>query len=141
MFFTGYNDPNLSTSSSSSSSLNLSKIINIMSSKEMDNDSTNHNIKPTAHNVLLIKTKLINDLTRAIQSVQKYYLESNQNKKENEPLTNSDYQVHELCQQFDYAFLFGLVDSFIIPIGSFKILNNFFFKIKNFRRRLLEVDQ
>lgn len=58
----------------------------------------------TPQNILAIKNKLLCDLTRAIQSAQKAYLEK---EVENQPLTNSDYQVHELCQQFDYVLLFG----------------------------------
>ena len=84
------------------------------------------NLSINAYNLLAIKNKLLCDLTRAIQlvfdwfylnlstlfililsftKVQKAYLEKENG---NQPLTNSDYQVHELCQQFDYCFLYGL---------------------------------
>lgn len=66
---------------------------------------TNLNISIAAYNLLAIKNKLLCDLTRAIQLVQKAYLEKGNNEK---ILTNSDYLVHELCQQFDYVFLYGL---------------------------------
>jgi hypothetical protein len=64
----------------------------------------------TPHKILMLKNKLLTDLTHAIQLVQKAYLEKenkNGSQSEHEPLTNSDYHVHELCQQFDLAFLFG----------------------------------
>ncbi|RNA31491.1 pleckstrin homology domain-containing family M member [Brachionus plicatilis] len=52
-----------------------------------------------------ISNKIFNDLSQAIQLVQKSFLEKNSQDKK---MTNSDYQVHELCQQFDYVFLLGL---------------------------------
>lgn len=61
-----------------------------------------------ADNVLALKNKLQNDLTHAIQMAQKFYLERNDGENRVIPLTNSDYQVHELCQQFDFIFLYGL---------------------------------
>lgn len=54
---------------------------------------------------LSISNKIFNDLSQAIQLVQKSFLEK---ESKDEKLTNSDYQVHELCQQFDYVFLLGL---------------------------------
>jgi hypothetical protein len=53
---------------------------------------------------MLAKNKMINDLTRAIQLVHKAYLEK---ESENQVMTNSDYQVHDLCEQFDNIFLYG----------------------------------
>ena len=59
------------------------------------------------NNVLALKNKLLCDLTHAIQMAQKFYLERNDSESRMTPLTNSDYQVHELCQQFDLIFLYG----------------------------------
>ena len=63
--------------------------------------------------------------------VQKAYLD-----KENSAqlLTNSDYQVHELCQQFDYVFLFGLV----LFITTYCLTRSYF---KNKIYRLKEPDE
>ena len=60
-----------------------------------------------SNNVLVLKNKLLCDLTHAIQMAQKLYLERNDSESRVAPLTNSDYQVHELCQQFDFIFLYG----------------------------------
>ncbi len=57
--------------------------------------------------VFAAKNKLINDLTLAIQLVQKSFLDNEKNGQQQQ-LTNSDYCVHELCQQFDNLFGFGL---------------------------------
>lgn len=54
--------------------------------------------------VFMLKNNLLRELTRSIQLVQKCYLEK---EPVQEPLTNSDNSVHELCQQFDYVFLLG----------------------------------
>ena len=81
----------------------------------------------TANNVFNTKNKILSDLTHAIQLVQKSFLDKevdlldfnleiftniwnkfNYQGRQQEPMTNSDYQVHELCQQFDKMFLFGL---------------------------------
>ena len=77
---------------------------------------TNLNISIAAYNLLAIKNKLLCDLTRAIQLVQKAYLEKGNNEK---ILTNSDYLVHELCQQFDYVFLYGL-DKYLFFFVTFQ---------------------
>jgi hypothetical protein len=58
--------------------------------------------------VFTAKNKLLDDLTHAIQLVQKGFLESEKSGQQQQQLTNSDYCVHELCQQFDNLFLFGL---------------------------------
>lgn len=52
-----------------------------------------------------ISNKIFNDLSQAIQLVQKSFLEKDD---KDQKMTNSDYQVHELIQQFDYVFLLGL---------------------------------
>jgi len=57
-----------------------------------------------AYLFIFAKNKMLNDLTRAIQLVHKAYLEK---ESENQVMTNSDYQVHDLCEQFDNIFLYG----------------------------------
>lgn len=73
------------------------------------NHSPNFDQNLTVYNppqsFLSISNQIFNDLSQAIQLVQKSYLEK---ENQDEKLTNSDYQVHELCQQFDYVFLLGL---------------------------------
>jgi hypothetical protein len=57
-----------------------------------------------AYLFMLARNKMLDDLTRAIQLVHKAYLEK---ESENQVMTNSDYQVHDLCEQFDNIFLYG----------------------------------
>lgn len=58
-------------------------------------------------NVFTVKNKILTDLTRAIQLVQKSFLETDKGPI-NQPINNSNYYVHELTQQFDNMLLFGL---------------------------------
>ena len=81
-----------------------------------------------------ISNKVFNDLTQAIQLVQKAYLEKDDSSKK---LTNSDYQVHELCQQFDYVFLLGLKN---MQDGYWKIVLEFTHKnVINDLKKLLNL--
>lgn len=88
----------------------------------------------TPQTFFTISNKIFNDLTQAIQLVQKAYLEKEDTNKK---MTNSDYQVHELCQQFDYVFLLGLKN---MQDGYWKIVLEFTHKnVINDLKKLLNL--
>ena len=83
--------------------------------------------QPTAYSILAFKNKLLGDITKAIQAVSPCVWLSSTNVSSSfifspgakrafwrrtltgkQPMTNSDYHVHDLCQQFDTLFLCGL---------------------------------
>ena len=94
---------NLSATTPTKSASKVSSSNNANASASNTSNNSLSKIPIQSSNVLGIKNKLLCDLTRSIQLVQKYYLE-----KDVKSLTNSDYHVHELCQQFDTIFLYGL---------------------------------
>ncbi|CAF0978825.1 unnamed protein product [Brachionus calyciflorus] len=122
------------------SSLNVN--VKNRTSSFTDPKMTTHE-KPTRSNSLVFNTpqtfitisnKIFNDLTQAIQLVQKTYLEKDEMHKK---LTNSDYHVHELCQQFDYVFLLGLKN---LQEGYWKIVLEFTHKnVINELKKLLNL--